>query len=57
MYYDICPNCGAHLDPGEPCDCREEKRRAEERYDSMLIVGESNQLQMNLGEVYEKTGA
>ncbi len=17
----ICPECGAHLDPGEPCDC------------------------------------
>lgn len=21
MYYDICPDCGAHLDPGEKCDC------------------------------------
>ena len=20
-YYRTCPNCGAHLDPGEPCDC------------------------------------
>lgn len=20
-YYRICPNCGAHLDPGEKCDC------------------------------------
>lgn len=19
----ICPFCGAHLDPGEPCDCRD----------------------------------
>lgn len=18
----ICPDCGAHLDPGEPCDCQ-----------------------------------
>ena len=23
-YYRICPHCGAHLDPGEPCDCQEE---------------------------------
>lgn len=29
-YYITCPNCGANLDPGEPCDCQEEgKRRAE----------------------------
>lgn len=22
-YYDTCPYCGAHLDPGEHCDCEE----------------------------------
>ncbi len=21
-YFDICPRCGAHLDPGETCDCQ-----------------------------------
>lgn len=21
MYYRRCGNCGAYLDPGEPCDC------------------------------------
>ena len=21
VYYKICPHCGAHLDPGEVCDC------------------------------------
>lgn len=21
-YYRTCPHCGAHLDPGERCDCR-----------------------------------
>ena len=20
-YFKICPHCGAHLDPGEKCDC------------------------------------
>lgn len=20
-YYKTCPQCGAHLDPGEKCDC------------------------------------
>jgi len=23
MYANICPNCGAYLDPGERCDCRD----------------------------------
>lgn len=24
-YYNECPNCGAHLDPGERCDCEANK--------------------------------
>lgn len=23
-YYHTCPRCGAHLDPGERCDCEDE---------------------------------
>lgn len=23
-YYWTCPKCGANLDPGEQCDCRED---------------------------------
>lgn len=29
MKFNICPNCGAHLDFGEQCDCLR-KREAEE---------------------------
>ncbi len=25
-YYQVCPNCGAHLDPGEVCDCRDTEK-------------------------------
>lgn len=25
-YYKACPHCGAHLDPGERCDCIESLR-------------------------------
>ena len=24
-YYRTCPHCGAHLDPGEVCDCQKEE--------------------------------
>lgn len=30
MYYDKCPCCGANLDPGEKCDCREESTKKEQ---------------------------
>lgn len=25
-YYNVCPNCGGNLDPGEKCDCKNEKQ-------------------------------
>lgn len=28
-YYKICPHCGANLDPGEVCDCRDKERAAQ----------------------------
>ncbi len=28
-YYKVCPHCGAHLDPGEQCDCLEIKGAAQ----------------------------
>ena len=27
-YYRTCPYCGAHLDPGERCDCWEDEKKA-----------------------------
>ena len=29
MYFKKCPLCGAHLDPGELCDCRETEKEAD----------------------------
>lgn len=31
MMYRICPSCGAALDPGERCDCREETENEQAR--------------------------
>lgn len=24
-FYNVCPYCGANLDPGERCDCKEQQ--------------------------------
>lgn len=33
-YFTVCPYCGAHLDPGERCDCKESRAiYAKELYD------------------------
>ncbi len=31
MYGYICEDCGAHLDPGEKCDCVQRRREVRER--------------------------
>ncbi len=49
-YYDVCPNCGSHLDPGEKCDCKEETERKEEKIhkiQNMLNMGQNGQMQMS----------
>lgn len=28
MRYRVCPDCGACLDPGEICDCRDKEKAA-----------------------------
>ena len=49
MIFQECPYCGCYLDPGEKCDCREEKNRyaeriakytKEERDGQMVMTGE-----------------
>ena len=32
-YYETCPYCGANLDPGEKCDCRQEESASAGRDD------------------------
>ncbi len=39
-YYNICPDCGAYLDPGEPCDCKD---RMEEKPNKSIIHTEVEQ--------------
>lgn len=41
MIYRICPDCGAHLDPGEICDCRSKENAAPD--DASIEDGKGNQ--------------
>lgn len=53
MYGYICSHCGAHLDPGEKCDCGEIRRAEEEKrlrikkdMETMLLEEESGQFRL-----------
>ncbi len=61
MYYKTCPHCGAHLDPGERCDCQDEKepppagtgKAAEDKpiFSSYHQSGEKSSLPMTDSEI------
>lgn len=40
-FYNTCSKCGANLDPGEPCDCENEERRAQEIFAHKMRVNSS----------------
>ena len=37
-YYNVCPNCGSNLDPGEKCDCQKEKSQPEEKEEAAAAI-------------------
>ena len=37
MYGYICPYCGDHLDPGEHCECQEEKEESRKAIENLMI--------------------
>ena len=55
MYYNECPFCGCNLDPGERCNCRDEKEikmrkrlSANMRMNELLEVEEWNQEELKI---------
>lgn len=42
MYFNECPICGAHLDPGEKCDCEKEKGLSDANQHSPKEAGASS---------------
>jgi len=49
MYYNTCELCGAHLDPGEDCDCAERKQENQNRI--LRLLASEHDGQMTLKEV------
>lgn len=46
MYGYICPYCGDHLDPGERCECRDEKEKRKLFISEMLSTDSDGQIAM-----------
>lgn len=44
MYGYICIYCGDHLDPGEKCDCINDKKAAQEIADKMFETENDGQM-------------
>lgn len=43
-FYRTCPFCGCNLDPGEQCDCMEEKEVYRKRCEEFLTVHKDGQM-------------
>lgn len=47
-YFHECSNCGASLDPGEKCDCTEQKEQKFRQITNNLIIPPIGQISMKL---------
>lgn len=46
MYYRVCRCCGANLDPGERCDCEDERQKQTDRIMSMMQINKDGQYEL-----------
>ena len=37
-YYNVCPDCGCSLDPGEKCDCKNEEAQRQDYFSRHLVM-------------------
>ena len=44
MYYNECPFCGCNLDPGERCECRDEKEKKKRKVEDLLTISSDGQI-------------
>ena len=43
-YFNVCDNCGAHLDPGEVCDCMKKPAEGTNQGGQVVDLKDSQQL-------------
>lgn len=56
-YYNVCPDCGSNLDPGERCDCQNIRAIAQEKnrlFFSQMLRTEKSSGQMSFA--FEHSG-
>lgn len=51
MFFRECPYCGCNLDPGERCDCRDQKQRKKDRLTELVESDRFGQMTMKLEEL------
>ena len=56
-YYRTCPYCGAALDPGEQCDCKDVAARERAEAEGLLEREETGQMAFRLGNSEERRRA
>ena len=44
MYYNECTFCGCNLDPGERCECRDEKEKKKRKVEDLLTISSGGQI-------------
>lgn len=56
-YYNVCPDCGSNLDPGERCDCQNIMAKEQEKnrlFFSQMLRTEKSSGQMSFA--FEHSG-
>lgn len=48
-YYNVCPDCGSNLDPGERCDCQ--NIRAKEQGKNRLFFSQMLRTEKSSGQM------
>lgn len=49
-YFNVCEECGANLDPGEKCTCREEREQRDRKLQE--LYKEDGNMQYAINSIY-----
>ncbi|MCU7380469.1 hypothetical protein OBO34_19335 [Clostridiales Family XIII bacterium ASD5510] len=55
-YYNVCPICGATLDPGEHCDCEDKIIMEQARLEKKLKMNSTGQYSLKFENTEKKGG-